>query len=636
MHSLEQQFRLADIEVNRSTLDEKIIGVFRYESESRNKHGPVFLLLVEITSTAYVYEQLLDVLNATAEQARRLTVGFDTDPMARFEKVIQRLNEAIALFAQESPTPLSWNRVNLFAIELSEAHLCFSGTGRLMNVFLQKQDNGTYRHFDLFGSLEQPAEVDPKKVFSSLVCGDIRPGDLLMAGTLNFERLRGELRLVDRLSTLPPVTAALEIRQDLEHRDIPDDFAAVVIASVELPRLVSEPVTIPDEREKPKSTQSIERMYQAEEATQEILSPAMPVSKRIATYLSREYLERFGQQALKKIKALVNRAPNSLHNPVALASLRGMNAGHGSFMTPKRRLTLLAGGGIVLAAIIGTIWFQQAKKASAEQTLWNATYDQAVDRKNRAEADLVYNNEEHARRLVQEATELLASLDDKKASRKQAKEELQRELNVVLTKLKHETRVEKPTEIFALPAGSNQGLLSISLYKGNLLSVDKAGQSVVQVNPSTREIKRIALTGDQTNILAGAASKDSLLYITATATLLSIDPVAGKVNERSYSPLKVDQPISASLYNKRLYMLDPKNGMIWRFGVVEGGGFGSESAYLKQTNTTLSDAQGIAIDSSVYVTLKNGSVVRYLSGVQEPWTLNQVEPAMTSAAGIWT
>ncbi len=86
MSATEQHFRLAEIEVNKSPLDERIIGMFRYESEGRQKKGPVFLLLVEIFSTAYVYEQLLDVLNTTAEQARRLTVGFDADPMPGLRK----------------------------------------------------------------------------------------------------------------------------------------------------------------------------------------------------------------------------------------------------------------------------------------------------------------------------------------------------------------------------------------------------------------------------------------------------------------------------------------------------------------------------------------------------------------------
>ena len=66
------------------------------------------------------------------------------------------------------------------------------------------------------GSLEQPAEINPKKPFASLICGDMKPGDLLFAGTQNFEPLRNQLRLAETLKSLPPVAAALELRQELE------------------------------------------------------------------------------------------------------------------------------------------------------------------------------------------------------------------------------------------------------------------------------------------------------------------------------------------------------------------------------------------------------------------------------------
>ncbi len=636
MSNAEQQFRLAEIEVNKSPLDERIIGIFRYESEGRQKKGPIFLLLVEISSTAYVYEQLLDVLNATAEQARRLTVGFDTDPMARFEKVIQRLNEAISAFVEQSPTPITWNRVSVYAIELSDAHLCFSGVGRLTNLFLQKQENGTYRSFDLFGSLEQPTEVNPKKVFSSLVCGDIKPGDLLLAGTQNLERLRNELRLIDRLSTLPPVTATLEIRQDLERRDIPDDFAGIIIASVELPRpsVETPAIAVPT---KEKSTESVEKMHRDEQEAEAMLAPAVPLPQKNVFDLA--HWKQVGADAFAKTKTFIQehlKPQPKLKDPVTLASLRGMNAGHGSFMTKKRRLTLMAGGVVFLAAIIGTLWYRHARTVAAEQATWNASYDQAVDRKNRAEADLVYNNEDHARSLIQEANGILNNLDEKNTYRKKAKADLRQELSDVSVKLKHEVHVDHPTELFALPNGSgNQSLQAPVLYKNNLYVVDQNGQAVVQINPGTRETKRIGLSSDQTQVLASMADQNGLYFFVATHTLLAVDPVAGKVKTIPFGLNKATTIRALVLYNKRLYALDTGKNMIWKYSPADGG-FGNESSYLKQTDTDLSQGTALTIDSSVYVGQSNGKLVRYLSGVQENWVPNQTDPPLTHIDSLWT
>jgi hypothetical protein len=107
----EQQFRIAEIEVSKSPTDEKILGIFRFEGAGQSKKGNSLVILAEVASTLYAYERLLDVINATAEQAKHLVAAVEQDPVARFEKLIQRLNDAVATFLEGEPTPLAWNRV---------------------------------------------------------------------------------------------------------------------------------------------------------------------------------------------------------------------------------------------------------------------------------------------------------------------------------------------------------------------------------------------------------------------------------------------------------------------------------------------------------------------------------------------
>ncbi len=160
MDTMKTQFRIAEIEVSHGVANEKIVGLFRYEQQGK-KLGPTILIVAEITSTLYVYERLLDTLNETTEQTRHLISA--VDPLVRFEKLIQKLNEACSTFAMQEGQAISWKRINMFVMELSEGHVCLSGTGHVMNMFLQKQADESFRAFDLFGSLEQPPETDPLK-----------------------------------------------------------------------------------------------------------------------------------------------------------------------------------------------------------------------------------------------------------------------------------------------------------------------------------------------------------------------------------------------------------------------------------------------------------------------------------------
>ncbi len=147
----EYLFRLADIEVEQSRLDDKIVGMFRFESAGRNKRGPILLVLAEVTGTGYVYDQLIDVVNNEAEQSRTLTIGVDNDPVTRFEKIVQNVNTAVAAFVEREPTPVNWTRVNMYLVELSDGHVGLTGVGRLMNMFLKKQAYGSFKPFDMFG-----------------------------------------------------------------------------------------------------------------------------------------------------------------------------------------------------------------------------------------------------------------------------------------------------------------------------------------------------------------------------------------------------------------------------------------------------------------------------------------------------
>ena len=202
-----------------------------------------------------------------------------------------------------------------------------------MNVFLQKQEDGSYRTFDLFGSLDQTVEVDPKKALASLICGDIKDGDLLIAGSTNLERLRNELRIKERLTTLPPVSAALEIKQDLESRGIPDDFIAAVVACCKLEM----PATKIVEEEEEGSTASINKLREAEEDASQNLSPTINPAKKaikknpkdkksILAIFSGILKNTFGR--LKKFRS---------KDVATLSSLRGMNAGHGTIFTKKKK-----------------------------------------------------------------------------------------------------------------------------------------------------------------------------------------------------------------------------------------------------------------------------------------------------------
>ncbi|MFH1621339.1 MAG: hypothetical protein ABIB04_04630 [Patescibacteria group bacterium] len=632
MERKEQQFRIAEIDVAKNPTDEKVVGIFRFEAAGHAKHGPILLIVAEINSTLYVYERLLDVINATAEQARLLMTGVGQDPITRFEKLIQKLNDSLANFAEAEATPLSWNRVNIFIMDLSENHVCLAGVGQLMNMFLQKQDDGSFRSFDLFGSLEQPANVDPKKPFASLICGDIKPGDVLIAGSQNLERLRADLRIKEKLSSLPPVTAALEIKQDLEKRGIPDHFIAAIVASFEIkPQAITEKATT--DTSDPQSTTSIQKLRNTEEEAEQRLSPIVnPISSLDKPDIKN--LLASIRQGSKKILTVFGRNKN--RDAMAMQSLRGMNAGYSNIFTKKRKAVLIIVALGLLAVMIGIGWWNHAKKVAAEIAAWNASYDSAADHLNKVESDLIYGNEIHAKQELAQAEDIINKLPSDNSDRKEKIDKLNTELDGMKEKLKKIVKLDNVTELSSLSPTATEGSLTAPVIsKDYAYAVDNSAKVILKIKMSTKETEKISLPDNTEDIVSSYEGSTTILFATRTGKLFALKKADGSVDQMTWSHTNISNIADIVLYASKIYSLDPDNNQIWR-SQVSGGSVSQEAAYVKAASTELKDAVSLAVDSSVYVLKKDGVLIRFMSGGQEGFSLATIDPIIRAASAVWT
>ena len=643
MSDEKQQFRIAELEVAKSLSDDTIVGIFRFDNPSRPKVGPTLLVIADIKSTLYAYERLLDALNAAAERTRHLVSQVDQDPLARFEKLVQQLNETAAGFVDEEAAPLQWQRINIYIIELSEGHMCFTGTGRLMNTFLQKQADGGFKAFDIFGSLEQPAHTDPQKPFASIICGDIRPGDMLIAGSSNLDRLRGELRIAERMTAMPPVTAAMELKHDLERRGIPDDFVAAIIACYENkpqePQLTLE-LKKDDVPEKDVSTGSIQRLQEAEDDAEQNLAPVLtPLDglkggKELVQKLIR-LLQSGSKKTISAIQHLAKKREPA--DPVAMASLRSMNAGYRSALTRKHKLMIAAVGLALAGSVVGYFWWQHSKRVAAEIAAWNTTYETAIDNRNRAESDLVYGNELRARSEIDQAEKIVTSLtaDTNNADRKAKLEKVTQELQGLKEKLKKIVKATNVSELYSLPEGTPSGSLSgLILVKDTAYIADKAGNNILKISLADKSIKPVSLPAGNEPIVSANEGQDSIYFATSDGKLYGLSKTTDLLKTLNWSTTKT--PIQDTfLYANRIYSLDAGGNQIWRYNAV-GGGFSGEASYIKASDVSLNGAVSLAIDSNVYVMKNDGQLMQFLSGGQVSFGLPTIDPPLRAASSLWT
>lgn len=628
--------RVAEIRVNQDVDSPRLVEFFHVES---GKEHPLHLLAIaEITSTSYVYERFLDTLYTSLQQAKTFVSGMDGDPMIRFEKIVQRVNEALSSFAQMEGDALQWDQINLFLFQIADHHLCFSGLGSVSNVFFQKQADGQSKAFDLLGSLEQPERVLPNKPLSAIVCGAMQIGDLLFFGSQNLQAVREQIGITHLCRTLPPVSAATEIEQRLQNLSQTEPYFGVVVAAVQVSRphpTLSTKRESSSEKKPPaginaeieEANDSIEHLYNTEVATEHLLDqgdiPGNTFFQRLTTHL-RGAVDRLPSPS--RITETLTRRPLSALSITASASSVTRSLG------TRRQTTLIVASALILLTLGGAFFVRHARNKQEEQRLWTAVFEQATEAKNRAESAMVYADEERARTQVQQAVQSLSQLPTDTPDRAEAKQSLEKTIRELQARLRRERIIEQPTVLARLteqvPDLRARGLI---LQNGFFYTINQANNTLVRIPAEGGSIETFSSPDASPLTLVGNGPQAPILSNEA-GVFLTLRNKALTVLTTSAS--KAQSRTQLALYGQRVYILDQISRMIWRWSA--GTSLTGETAYLSAPLAENERPTSIAIDSSVYVGTETGSILKFLGGKRENWSPMSIDPPLATVTAIWT
>ena len=89
-------------------------------------------------------------------------------------------------------------------------------------------------------------------------------------------------------------------------------------------------------------------------------------------------------------------------------------------------------------------------------------------------------------------------------------------------------------------------------------------------------------------------------------------------------------------YNGNLYLQDSVGNQFWRYRPSGVNYVNPPEAYFPpETPVDLQSVIDIGIDGDVWLLYPNGSMLRFRSGLQEPFALEQVDPPLTQAVALW-
>ena len=292
---------------------------------------------------------------------------------------------------------------------------------------------------------------------------------------------------------------------------------------------------------------------------------------------------------------------------------------------------------IIFALIfVGSIVFLKVKESrdAAEQAYQNML-QAIVDKRDAAEASMIYGDDTKAFTLLQEAKTLVTELPNKTEEQITAAQELESSVETSLLALRKIELVE-PTLLADLG----------TLGDANATAIDRLGNTLVAYGPSD---PTLYLVNEQTgtidtrehtsipNLTTASTPKenDFSLFVSGKDALAQLTPEGYTLSSKEIG-FPTDVHVSdIFVYNRRAYTLDQANGQIYKHSVT-GSGYDQGSPWIKERSTDLSDAVSLAIDGDIFVLKGNGTVVKFEAGTETTFSIVGLDPALSSPTKLWT
>lgn len=288
---------------------------------------------------------------------------------------------------------------------------------------------------------------------------------------------------------------------------------------------------------------------------------------------------------------------------------------------------------IIFISSIFVLRYRENKEA--EVTNYQNQVQAIIDKKDAAEASMIYGGDAKAFTLLKEAKELVEALPQNDAEQQAKASELAQSIEDGLMELRN---VEEVTpELLADLFTTGIQTTKIALLGDTLIAYGKDAESHILVDAQTgsTEIRQHSALAPLSSA-STPKENDFTLFISGTDGIATLDAESKNLTSQDISFAASGISLAdLSVYNRRLYTLDNGNGQIYRHNAT-GAGYDQGSPWITSKTTDLSDAVSLAIDGDIYVLKPSGTIVKFAAGVEESFTIQGLDPALENPVALWT
>lgn len=659
-------FLIQDPERSRTTGN---VFVASAEEAEREHLGRLFI----VSELGPSHPDNLDIIHRLQETVRHAYYrqtdrGFETG----FEMALTEANATLQDLLQADER--NWlPGLNTFIGVIRDNQFVYAHLGTIQGFLIRGN-----RILDLVHESGVEAPVNPLKIFSTVVSGQIESNDRLLVATMSLLDYYSQEKLRRMVTGGSPEEVVATLDQFLRDNPTQTSFAGLIVhlQSGQEPTAAPRPTgTLPSTGPN-RTLASMEQLIHREQATKELLTPSLwrsltllsksgvaRVEDTIRTRFLRKPARRrlSAWQAQPRPRSLIVTgllAIGSLIRKLLSLTLALLIAGIVSLVRLLRRPAgarerpSIAGwldrliwtvqrmnrrqrhilGLTLLAVLVMTqgVWLTASRRSTSLSSAERQEIERSIEEQTeQVTTRLSYGDEQGARKLIAEVEGLIARLPAKRKSDRQRVEDFRSKLKEPKEKtnrLRHPTLVPYAS-LANVTAGEPEQLVRVNdqllvvTSTGAVLQVTEAEQSTVLAEPDD-PFQPIEATVD-----------GSALLIRNAGSLVRFDPQAKTFAGQTI--VLPNQPLAMATFRQRLYLADGATDQILRF-TRAGAGYGAGQPWLAEPSREIDRVRSLAIDGNVWLLTDEGKLFGFSQGAPQALTVDPVDPSLADATNLWT
>lgn len=656
---------ISEPEENKEALAGKLFAIIEIESTNINALKIINFIVENIAANYYQDEKI-----SLRETVKTIKVEHI------FEAAIGKTNKELAHFTQEEKNKIDFSLINATIGVIYENNLYFANAGKNKIKLITPKNNGKkeYSLINIAGQAtgEKKEEYNRTKLFTSVISGAIPIGGYVIFSNEVLPEYVSDKQMVDIVSTLPPQSATEHIKNVLSGTNNYVSFLGLIIKNTLGEKEMAPAIISP----KTSTEKSVRALNEVEEKTEKLLSSGSNINVgkmadsikniALAPVFSKSKktdfdnigaIEKSGSffgkrkinfsifrkifdfilalillpiQAITFIFKIITSKEKRTEAKEKIKSKISNAKNWFSFLEKKNKITFI----IVIVCItllIGNLsWLYLKNRYVQEEMNYNELLKKIEQKQNQVEANLLYKNEEGAKKLLTEIAELLKELPTEDGKNKEEYATFYQKNNEQLDAVRHATKLNLE-KIVDLSLNNSKNPQNIILLNNNIYVGDNEGKTIYSTNTESASTTSAGANSTTKQLLSPNTLNDNNIYY-LNDKIVKFDTSANKASYMDMSQLDLNNIISAAAFNSSFYLLDKNNGQIWRLNKT-GNSLSTPQSWLKN-KADFSDAVDLDIDGSIYVLKKSGSVVKYFKGETKDFDMEIVEPELANGDKI--